>query len=555
VLFQTPPFLVLLVLVLAAINLLRTARSQHSMLLVASYVFYGWWDVRFLMLILLSTVIDYAAALGIRGIKLGMAKRLRISGLLLAGTALFLCIDWPALQGGTGEFALRRELFAPEWDGFRRAVLVCVLFAVFGPILYGMYFRLGETARRRAFLVTSIAANLGMLAFFKYYNFFTDNLSGLGGAFGIEWQPRLIDVALPVGISFYTFQTMSYTIDSFRGKVEPDRSLLRVALYVAYFPQLVAGPILRPQQFMPALTEPWHLRSANVISGFNLAMVGLVKKVLIADSIAPMVDTTFHDPQGLPSLAIMLGAALFAVQIYCDFSGYTDIARGVSRMFGVEIPLNFNFPYFSTSIIEFWRRWHISLSTWLRDYLYIPLGGSRGGVSATYFNLMVTMILGGLWHGAAWNFVIWGAYQGVLLCFNRALRNLIERSPTAVRLCESRIGTVLRWAVTAYLWLLGWLIFRVSGFDDVWYCMKKFVLFDGRIDLASLGLGRGAPIVALLAMAAFCVLHAASYFGRRWNERMDNLPFVGLLIVYALLGMILFYGWPAVEQPFIYFQF
>ncbi len=554
-LFQTPEFLVLLLAVIAGVAIFRAPRHQHWMLSAASYLFYGWWDVRFLMLIVLSTVIDYAAALGMAGVKLQHRERLKLSAVILAGVALFLLPNWPAIQGAGPIPTDPSLLLGPKWDRGWPAVAAVAALAILGPALYGLYFRLPDNARRRAFLTTSVVANLGMLGFFKYFNFFTDSAVGLGAILGFDIPPVALQVALPVGISFYTFQTMSYTIDAYRGHVQPERSLLRVALYVAYFPQLVAGPILRPQQFFPALAHRWRLEPANLSSGFHLIAVGLFKKVLIADQVAPLVDTILSDPQGQSSLAVHLATALFAVQIYCDFSGYTDIARGVSRLFGIEIPLNFNFPYFSTSIIEFWRRWHISLSTWLRDYLYIPLGGSRVSVGHMYFNLMTTMTLGGLWHGASWNFVIWGAYQGALLCVNRVLRQLIEKRPALQRLSTSTPGTVLRWAVTLYFWMLGWLIFRVTDFSDLWYCMKKYVLLDGELGLAGIGLGRGAPFTAVAAAAGFAVLHAWGFFGRRWVDRLDDTPRRTRPAIYFLLGLIFYFGWPTAEAPFIYFQF
>jgi len=553
-LFQTTEFLILLLVVMAGIAVLRRAGSQHWMLLIASYVFYGWWDVRFLTLILLSTVIDYAAALGMQGVRLSVGTRAKLSGLLIGASLLFLGINWPAFQD-PDVLLSETGLFFPKWPGARVALAACMAFAVIGPGLYGLYFRLGEKGRRRAFLITSVVSNLGMLGFFKYYNFFAGNLEGIGAWMGADLTLPALKVALPVGISFYTFQTMSYTIDAYRGSINAERSLVRMALYVSYFPQLVAGPILRPQELLPSLNEPWRLRAWNIHSGFHLALVGLFKKVLIADWCAPMVNQIFTDPMGQPTLVIWLGTALFAVQIYCDFSGYTDIARGVSRMFGVEIPLNFNFPYFSTSIIDFWRRWHISLSSWLRDYLYIPLGGSKCSTGRMYFNLMTTMVLGGLWHGAAWNFVIWGAYQGGLLCINRVLRAAIQKMPALDAALTSKPGTVFRWAATAYFWMLGWLIFRVSNFEHLVYCMKKFVLFDANFSLSALGLGRGDPFVALLAAGLFAVLHAVGFFGKRWSARLDALPGWALMVVYFLVGMVFFFGWPPANQAFIYFQF
>ncbi len=369
-----------------------------------------------------------------------------------------------------------------------------------------------------------MCANLVILGFFKYFNFFRDNLVGIGHVLGYDWAPPALDVALPVGISFYTFVTMSYGIDAYRGDIVPERSFLRMALFVSYFPHLVAGPIIRPEQLLPTLHAPWTLSADRLTSGFHLAAVGLVKKVLIADSVAPLVNTILGDPVGQPSLLIMLGAALFAVQIYGDFSGYTDVARGVSRMVGVELPLNFNFPYFSTSIIEFWRRWHISLSSWLRDYLYIPLGGGRVSLPRIYANLLVTMVLGGLWHGASWNFVIWGTYQGVLLCINRYFNEWKSRSERLVRLFEQPAVKVLCWVVTMYFVLLGWLIFRVTNLDHLLVAMRSFVFFDGRLEFTSLGLGIGSPVIAIAAFAIFAVLHCSSFFAIRWSELLDRLP-------------------------------
>jgi D-alanyl-lipoteichoic acid acyltransferase DltB (MBOAT superfamily) len=554
-LFQTPEFLVLLLTVLLGIGLLRRSRSgQHWLLLLASYVFYGWWDVRFLMLLLVSSVVDYAAALGVAGIKLRWGQRLAISAILLGGVALFLGINWPAIQT-SASLTVSAHVLHPTWTGHRVALGLGVLLALVGPLVYELYFWLPKRSRRRAFLWTSVIANLAILGFFKYFNFFVDNLWGIGRLFGWTWEPVMLRVALPVGISFYTFQTMSYTIDVYRGTARADRSLLRVALYVAYFPQLVAGPILRPGQFLPALRQAWTLRADRLTSGFHLILVGLAKKVLIADTVAPLVDTLLSDPQGRPSLLIWVGAVMFATQIYCDFSGYTDIARGISRVFGVEIPLNFDGPYFSTSIIEFWRRWHISLSTWLRDYLYIPLGGSRCGTARLYFNLMTTMVLGGLWHGAAWNFVIWGAYQGLLLCINRPLRAIIERSAPLTRAAHHPLGVLVRWGTTTYLVLLGWLIFRVSGYQDLQYAVRHFLVFDGRWELTGLGAGTASPFTATLALGVFVLFHAVRGWGRTWPERLDQTPRSLQLLVYFVMGLVFFLAWPSQQAPFIYFRF
>ena len=535
-LFQTPAFLVLFLIALLCVAMTRRARRQHYSLLLASYVFYGFWDVRFLLLLSLSSLLDYTAALGIRGVRLRLASQVRASLAWLAAAFVLL-----------------------GWTGLGAPLAVCALLSVLGPVLYAGYFRLGETSRRRAFLVTSALVNLGILGFFKYFDFFRGNLLGLSQLVvpGVDLGAALpeLDVILPVGISFYTFQTMSYTIEVYRGRIEPERDPLRVALFAAYFPQLVAGPILRPGDFLPRLQTAWQVRAEPLRSGFHLVLVGLAKKILVADHIAPLASAILDDPVGRPSLMIMFGAALFAVQIYCDFSGYTDIARGLSRMLGIEIPKNFNFPYFSRSLTDFWRRWHISLSTWLRDYVYIPLGGSRHGLGRTCGCILATMALGGLWHGAGWNFVIWGGYHGVLLCLERVLSGWLSRSPGLSRVAEHRGFRLLRWAVTLYLTLLGWLIFRVADLDSLWAAARSFAVFDGRLEMAAWGLGRAAPFTAALAFALFVVAHAIGYRWRRWPEMLDAASPVARTCLYFLAGMALFFGWPDADVPFLYFQF
>lgn len=554
-LFQTPEFLILILVTIGFLLWNRgVAKRQQLFLLCVSYVFYGWWDIRFLVLIVLSTVLDYSASLGISGQRFSKTKLMKLGSFVGLATLGMLVPNWPALQTEGLEAFLDQPFVEPSGESLA-AIALGVLFSIVGPLSYGLYFRLSEQARRKAFLITSVTVNLGLLAFFKYFNFFIDSIDSVVEQSGIEWAAPMLKVTLPVGISFYTFQTLSYTIDVYRGDIKPERSLLRVALFVAYFPQLVAGPIIRPQHFLPTLNRPWAITGASMRAGMNLAMVGLFKKVLIADNVAPLVDIIFGFPEGQSSIVVMLGTVLFAVQIYCDFSGYTDIARGISRMFGVEIPLNFNFPYFSTSIIDFWRRWHISLSSWLRDYLYIPLGGSRGSGFSTYMNLMITMALGGLWHGAAWNFVIWGVYQGALLCINRAFRAIVPQDSAIGRALVTKPGTVLRWGVSMYFWMLGWLIFRVTDFSDLMYCVRKFVFFDASLSLGGVGLGRGDPFTALLATAIFCVLHFGSFFSRRWDERMNSMHWSIRALVYALLAMLFFYGWPSQSAAFIYFQF
>jgi alginate O-acetyltransferase complex protein AlgI len=553
VLFQTPEFLVLFIISILGIAVLRKKGHQHLFMALLSYTFYAWWDVRFLVLLLITSLVDYAAALGMDGVKLSVGKRAKLSGFVVAMAAGTLLLNWPAVQHSPEPLTLTGFLNA-HWQGMWLAMAACVIFAVIWPVVYGALYSLPEERRRKMFLVTSVVCNLAVLGFFKYYNFSIDSAVGLGKMLGYSWHPPHLEVLLPVGISFYTFVSMSYTIDAYRKQLAAERSFLRFSLFVCYYPHLVAGPIIRPENFFPTMQEPWKIRGPAVISGFHLMLNGFVKKVPIADAIAPYVDQIFQNPMGLPSYMIMLGAALFAVQIYCDFSGYSDIARGISRMFGVELPMNFDYPYFSTGIVDFWRRWHISLSTWLRDYLYIPLGGSRVSVPHMYFNLFATMVLGGLWHGASWNFVIWGAYQGALLVINRLIRVPIEKIGVLKAFFSSKVGTVIRWAVTMYFVLLGWLIFRVTNFEHLWYCMKKFVVFDFNLD-PSAAMGRVQPFWVLILAGGFMVLHAISYFTQSWTERLNKAPVWALPLVYAVLAVLMFFFWPAENAAFIYFQF
>ncbi|MBK8047640.1 MAG: MBOAT family protein [Anaerolineales bacterium] len=315
-----------------------------------------------------------------------------------------------------------------------------------------------DQRRRKALLIFSMAVNLGVLGFFKYFNFFIKSAEKVLEMLGLQATWPLLYIILPVGISFYTFESMSYTIDVYRGTLKPTKKFLDYALFIAYFPHLVAGPINRAHDFIPQIVKPRKVTTQLFVSGVTLILIGLFRKVVIADAIGPHVDEIFANPGGHSSPELIMGVYLFALQIYCDFAGYTDIARGSSRLFGIEMMRNFNQPYFSASITEFWRRWHISLSTWLRDYLYIPLGGNRKGRIRTYVNLMITMLLGGLWHGAAWNFVIWGGLQGAFLIVDHLLGVQVPKYPEATKFKWDwrRIAGV---AITLQLVMLSWIFF------------------------------------------------------------------------------------------------
>lgn len=449
--------------------------------------------------------------------------------------------------------------------GWKPIFMLLLLFTTCNDYFLGLAIGRSTTRRRRVFWLTvSCATNLGVLAVFKYFGFFLDTVNQLLA--WAHWQAVFpaVQIMLPVGISFYTFHSMGYNIDVFRGHIRPERSFLRFAIYVAFFPQLVAGPILRSTQFLPQLRHSLSLRADSLRSGANLFLVGLTKKVLVADNVAPLANGVLDRPIGLPSAAIVLAAFAFGIQIYCDFSGYTDMARGVSRMLGLDIIPNFNFPYFSRTITDFWRRWHMSLSSWLRDYLYVPLGGNRGGTAKTYRNLMLTMGLGGLWHGASWNFVAWGLYQGLLLAAERAL-GVGGRAgsdarggdphgfgPGRVMRALAPIGT---WLFCQYFVFLGWVLFRVHGAEDLAYCVRKYVLFDFRLSMTGMGLGSMNPFLVGAVMLFFCAMHAWSFRVGGLANVLDRLPRWQQWATYVLTVSALAWFWPQGRVAFIYFQF
>ncbi|MCY2930934.1 MAG: MBOAT family protein [Planctomycetota bacterium] len=414
---------------------------------------------------------------------------------------------------------------------------------------------------RVAWLAATCAFNLGVLAVYKYLDFFITSIHQIGRLAGHEPSLPLAGLALPVGISFFTFQAMSYIIDVFRGQQPAEKNVFKFALYVAFFPTLLAGPILRAPQFLPQLDRPIDFHGDQLRSGCNKFLVGLVKKILIADQVSPLVRAVFVSPQGLPSAAIWIGTVAFAVQIYCDFSAYSDMAIGTGRILGFDIPKNFNYPYASRSLTEFWRRWHIALSSWLRDYLYIPLGGNRSGRLGVYRNLLITMGLGGLWHGAGWNFLAWGLYHGTVLSLERALglggKKKGQASPIAGRSKPwmATAGKILSWLVTLYVILLGWLLFRVSGWHNMIYCVRKFVAFDFSFSLSAMGLGNANPFVSLSLLVLFLAVHAFSYRIGGIADRMDRLRGWRLWLVYLAAIFCLAAMWPTGRTAFIYFQF
>lgn len=312
--------------------------------------------------------------------------------------------------------------------------------------------------RRRVLLCVSLGFNLTLLGFFKYFNFFADNLHGVFAALGWRLDFVTLRVLLPIGISFYTFVTMSYVIDVYRREIAATRNLVDFAVFVAFFPHLVAGPILRASKLLPQIASPRRITFAQLRDGMWLILWGYFQKIFVADNLAPLANAVFSGETTQTGVNVLLGVYAFGFQIYGDFAGYSNIARGTSKLMGIELIENFRFPYFVRTPQEFWRHWHISLSTWLRDYLYVPLGGNRGTAWQVRRNLMITMVLGGLWHGAAWTFVIWGVYHGLLLILYRGADRL--RAARRLLLDPSPPARVVGWVVMFHLTCYGWLIFR-----------------------------------------------------------------------------------------------
>lgn len=395
---------------------------------------------------------------------------------------------------------------------------------------------------RRATLILSLVVNLGLLGVFKYLGFFVDSAVRILETLGVQANPASLNIILPVGISFYTFQTLSYTIDVYRGKQSAVRDPALFATFVAFFPQLVAGPIERASFLIPQLESGrQRFEGKDLLNGLGLIAVGLFKKVAIADVAAQAVNVVFDGPEGLGFVTLMLGVYAFALQIYGDFSGYTDIARGSARLFGIQLSLNFTEPYLARSITEFWRRWHITLSTWLRDYLYIPLGGNRQGTVRTYRNLMLTMLLGGLWHGAAWTFVVWGGLHGLLLAWER-LRG-VARAPDA----GFEPADIVRVIVTFHLVCLGWIFFRAASFTDAWTILTGIVTFQSGDELAAVAL---VPV-----LASITIVMDLTRRSRLTAPAFHRWPAVrqGAVFAIATLGVVIASGGPATQ--FIYFQF
>jgi alginate O-acetyltransferase complex protein AlgI len=395
---------------------------------------------------------------------------------------------------------------------------------------------------RRGWLLLSLSVNLGTLALFKYCNFFIGSAASLLGWLGLPASFSSLNIIIPVGVSFYTFQSMSYTIEVYRGRLRAVTSVLDLAFFISFFPQLVAGPIVRAAVFLPQVATARNFSRVDGRGALVLFLTGFIKKACIADSVAPFADRYFATPEIYNAGSAWVAVLFYAIQIYCDFSGYTDMAIACARLLGYELTVNFNFPYFASDIADFWRRWHISLSTWLRDYLYIPLGGNRGPRWFIYRNLLITMVLGGLWHGGAWTFVIWGALHGVALVLHREWSRRTENFPAV-----PAVARWLGWLVTIYWVCLAWIFFRAVDLAHARTILRGFVLFraKGREDL-------GTWMLALVtALALVHWLNSRGFFSRWWRRGPDLFFAAGYGC--AVASVLLFI--PSRYAPFIYFQF
>jgi D-alanyl-lipoteichoic acid acyltransferase DltB (MBOAT superfamily) len=458
----------------------RNLKLQNLLILLASYVFYGWWDWKFLLLIFSSTIIDY------------------IIGILL-----------------------EKE---------------------------------NQEKKRKLYLYTSIAVNIGLLGFFKYYNFFVDNFISAFSFFGSSIKPNTLNIILPVGISFYTFQTLSYTIDIYRKRLKPTKDLIAFSAFVSFFPQLVAGPIERAANLLPQFYKRRKFEYHKAVDGLRQILWGLFKKVVIADNCAEYVDQIFSNSGELNGSSLVIGLLFFSFQAYGDFSGYSDIAIGTSRLFGFNLMKNFSYPFFARDIAEFWRKWHISLMTWFRDYIYIPLGGSRVKKSRYIFNVFIVFLISGLWHGANWTYVLFGAIHGLyfmpLLLFknNRANLDIIAENRVLPTFRELRL-MIYTFALVNFSWIL----FRAEDLSHSISIFKKifslsffqFPDFDGL---------KGSLIIFVMVSIFICIEwisrkdeYGIEKFGSNWKK-----PFRYGFYYIIILLILLYVG---KEEQFIYFQF
>ncbi|MDZ4796641.1 MAG: MBOAT family protein [Bryobacteraceae bacterium] len=403
-------------------------------------------------------------------------------------------------------------------------------------------------ARRKMFLILSLCSNLGLLFFFKYYNFIGGSANYIADNWNLFWHLPELRVLLPVGISFYTFQSLSYTIDVYRGVMQPEKHLGIFAAFVSFFPQLVAGPIERAHSLLPQFHEEHHFSRVFLWEGLQLMLWGFVKKVAIADRLSLYVNPVYNDPGSHSPLAILVATYFFAFQIYCDFSGYSDIARGSAKIMGFDLMFNFRQPYLSQSIREFWQRWHISLSTWFRDYVYIPLGGNRNHALR---NIFLTFLVSGLWHGANWTFVIWGALHGLYLVISTVTRDMRATLVEATGLNRTpRLLAALRTVTTFHLVLFGWIFFRANSIQDAITVLRKLTELPG---LTAIGQPFASPADLMFVICAMGILAAASAFMRR-PQMWQSSFLLRAATLSVLFWFVVTFG-VFNNRQFIYFQF
>jgi len=442
--------------------------------------------------------------------------------------------------------------FYASWNHWL-AVIICISTFLDYWIARGM--EASTAPRLRQWLLgVSLVANLGLLVYFKYANFFLHSLEKALHAAGASASLPVLSVMLPIGISFYTFEAINYTIDVYCRRVPAERSLLNFMVFILFFPHLVAGPIVRARDFLPQVRRRKHWDWVRLQLGAQYFLMGLVKKLAIADRMAMFADPVFADPSLYSRQAVWLAVLAYALQIYCDFSGYTDMALGAAHMLGYKLALNFNMPYLATNVAEFWHRWHVSLSSWLRDYLFIPLGGSRGSDCPrcrrwlTNRNLLITMTLGGLWHGASWTFVAWGILHGLYLIIHRTFREFCERHPRFSGLLQSPPGTLVRMGMTFLCVCLGWILFRSTTFAVACTVLKQMVWRHG---------GLAAPLhpgSLWFTVSAVVLCHVV---GRRglWQKVALRLPTPMVGFGYAAVLALALVLAPSSGKAFIYFQF
>lgn len=448
---------------------------------------------------------------------------------------------------------------------FRPVYILILAFTILVDYAAGIWIEDAPLSRKRTYLICSLLANVGVLAFFKYFNFLRGNLESLTNFVGVSNPIPFLNIILPIGLSFHTFQSLSYTIEVYRGNYKAERHLGIFALYVMFYPQLVAGPIERPQNLLHEFHREHFFAYGRVVAGLQLMLWGFFQKVFIADRLAPFVNTVYNDPHHYQGISFLIATVFFAMQIYCDFSGYTDIARGSAQVMGFHLMANFNRPYFSRSIAEFWKRWHISLSTWFRDYFYVSMGGNRVSRPRWYFNLFFTFLVSGLWHGANWTYVIWGALNGVYLIGEIMLRNCFTHFFPHSRQAPLRfpLVAVLR---TLCLTCFAWIFFRANTVQDAFYIVRH--LFQGLVavpqhvrevtfvrDAILLGQTQQEFVLALLGLAILLgaqLLQGKPHIGELFSRQSVAVRWG---VYYAALVLILFFGAFNQSQQFIYFQF